>query len=462
VDCIIKGGTIVTASDIFQSDIQVKDGCIHGITSHTDGIINPAVNVIDATGCYVMPGGIDAHVHIEYPLKGFFSNDDFYSGTIAAAAGGTTTVLVMLPPPPQDVSLSANIEAWQRKAADQAVVDYSFHQTVHHLNENVLNEIVSLIRQGYPSYKAFLGSDIAVDDYNLLQLMETIQCHHGQLLINGGNAGMEKFVTGLFSAKEKSDIRNYHLNRPEMIEAEGFSRAVKLAAILKLPFYAVHISCYRAFQEIVRGREWGVPIIAETCPQYLVLSDDKYYLANEEGIKFTLNPPLRDASNHEPLWRALGEGTIQVAASDHCPFRFHGEKDSSKKDFTLIPNGLPGVETRMILMYNEGVLKDRITLNQFVAMNSTIPAKTFGLYPHKGSITVGADADLVIMDPNATGVISSVNLHHKVDYTPYEGYDYRGLIKYTMVRGNLIYENNKISGDAGYGKFITRFGSLGI
>jgi dihydropyrimidinase len=454
MEFLIKGGTIVSAARSQEADVYVKNGLIMALGS---GIPRPGdqTGVIDARGCYVLPGGVDVHVHLAYPLKGFRTADDFLTGTVAAAAGGTTTIVNMLPPPGQ-TSLRASVEKWREEAEKQAVVDYCFHQIINRTDAETSREVKALIRDGFPSFKVFLGTDNAIDDGHLLRLMETLRDNCGQLLVSAGNLAMEAYAAERLKQSGRNRVGHYHLSRPELAEIEGTGRAVRLAALINIPLYLVHVSLFEAFQEIQRGREQGVSITAETCPQYLLLSRENYLFPEEEAVKYTVNPPLRGREQHERLWGVVGEGRIQVVSSDHCPFNARGQKDIGKEDFSVIPNGLPGIETRIPLLFSEGVAKGRITLNRFVDAVATAPARACGLYPQKGCLEVGSDADLVILDPDAPGVASASGLNQQVDYCPYDCFPLSGFPRLTMVRGRIVFADNHLLVEPGYGRFLPR------
>ncbi|MCL4439932.1 MAG: dihydropyrimidinase [Firmicutes bacterium] len=451
---LIKGGTIVLDGDSYCADVYVKNDKICAIGNDLDENADQNLTVIDARGCFVLPGGVDVHVHLDYPLKGTRTADGFFAGTSAAAAGGTTTIIAMIPPPEDDRTLRQTLEMWKDKARNEAVVDYSFHLIVKQADTETLREIPSLHREGFTSFKVFLGTSNAVPDHMLLQLMQVVKDCGGQLLVSAGNIAIENFAEGYLRSQGKLTVRHYPRSRPETAEVEGTARAIRMGGLIGLPLYFVHVSCAQALEEIRVGRQKGIQIIAETCPQYLMLSSKCY--TEEDAGKYVLNPPLREADNQSYLWKAIKEGDIQVIASDHCSFNFRGQKDCSDNDFTLIPNGLPGLETRLLLIYNEGIGKGRINLNKFVELVSTGPAKAFGLYPRKGIIAVGSDADIVLWDPSVKRTIDTDNLTQSVDYTPYEGFKVIGSPKLTMIRGEVVFSENNFMGRKGYGRLIPR------
>ncbi|MFA5852817.1 MAG: dihydropyrimidinase [Spirochaetales bacterium] len=458
---LVCGGTVVAATGIIETDILIDGGTIAGIGDFSalrNGATDANLEIIDAQGCIVVPGGVDAHTHIGFPLKGFISNDDYWSGTCSAVAGGTTTIAVFLPPPRSGESMVDAIRK-ERMAGDAEVLaDYCFQQTLSDASEATLAAINALVAEGYPGFKVFLGSDIAMSDFDTLRIMRTLKDCGGQLLVNGGNPGMERFATNAFSVAERADLANYGRNRPEIIEAEGLSRAAFLARFAGISIYAVHVSSASALAEIKKARAEGCNITAETCPHYLILSDEKYAAYGPEALRFTLNPPLRGPFNLEPLWKGLADGALDIVSSDHCPFNILGQKDQASSDFMKIPNGLPGIEPRLPLLYSEGVRGNRLSLRRFVEVTSTNPAKYLGLYPSKGEIAPGSDADLVVIDPEANGVFSRSTLLQRNDYTPYEGIRRRGAIRTTLVRGSIVYKAGRgIVGHKGQGMYLPRF-----
>jgi len=462
---LIRGGTVVAGSGILETDILIDGGAIAGIGDFRAlrvGAPEADLEIIDAQGCIVVPGGVDAHTHIGFPLKGFISNDDYWSGTCSAVAGGTTTIAVFLPPPPSGESLADALHKARESGDAEALADYCFQQTLADASDATLAAIRALVAEGYPGFKVFLGSDIAMSDFNALRIMRTLKDCGGQLLVNGGNPGMERFVTEAFSAEERANLANYGRNRPEIIEAEGLSRAAFLARLAGIPIYAVHVSSALALAEIGKARAEGCDITAETCPHYLILSEEKYAAGGAEALKFTLNPPLRSRLNFEPLWKGLADGALDIVASDHCPFNIIGQKDQASSDFMRIPNGLPGIEPRLPLLYSEGVRGHRLSLRRFVEVTSTNPAKYLGLYPRKGEIAPGSDADLVLIDPEAKGLFSRSTLHQRNDYTPYEGIKRQGAIRMTLIRGSIVYEAGRgIVGRKGQGRYLPRFPASG-
>lgn len=452
-DLVIKGGTIVTAADVFLGDIAIKDGKIAAIGQD---LADYAAEMIDAEGKYLFPGGIDVHTHLDMPFGGTVASDDFYTGTVAAACGGTTTVV--------DFAIQGNgqtlaeaIDAWHQKADGKAVIDYGFHIAVTFLNDTILAEMAEMINKGYPSFKLFMTYDgLRVNDDVLMKALIKTRDHGGLVCVHAENYYIIDYLVKEFLAAGKIEPKYHALSRPPLAEGEATGRAVKLAELVKAPLYIVHLSCKEALAEVARARDDGSPIMAETCPQYLLLSYDNYEEPDFQGAKYVMSPPLRPKENQPVLWNALARGNLQVVATDHCPFNFKGQKDMGREFFGKIPNGAPGIEARMVLLYSYGVGQGKLTLSRFVEITATNPAKIFGLYPEKGTIAVGSDADIVVFDPELEKIITHGILHENVDYTPYEGFKVKGFPVATIARGKVIVENGRFVGKQGAGQFLKR------
>jgi len=450
---VIKNGTIVTASDSYHADIGIKDGKIAVIAKN---LVADNAEIIDAQNKYVFPGGIDVHTHLDLPVSGTFSKDDFATGTIAAACGGTTTVIDFCT---QDKGKSLNdaLDVWHAKAQGKAVIDYGFHVAITDMSKEVLTEMQDVIRQGCPSFKLYMTyADIRMEDDAILKDLLQIREHNGLICVHAENHWVIQYLVNKFIAEGKVEPIYHALSRPPLVEAEATGRAIKLAQIADAPLYIVHLTCQESLQEVVRARECGSKIMAETCPQYLLLSEENYRAPNFEGAKYVISPPLRPKENQEKLWRALAGNQLQVISTDHCPFDFNGQKDRGRDSFAKIPGGVAGIEARMALIFDRGVNAGKITVNRFVELTATNPAKIFGLYPQKGSIIVGGDADLVVFDPLLTKTISKAILHENVDYTPYEGFKVTGYPTLTMSRGKIIVKDGNFVGQKGAGQFVKR------
>ncbi|MCL4514520.1 MAG: dihydropyrimidinase [Firmicutes bacterium] len=454
MDYLIRGGLVTSSAGQFAADIHVSQGVIKAIDRNLAAELTGKTRIIPAEGKYVFPGGIDAHVHFGANSRGFTSADDYVSGGVAAAAGGTTTIIDMVPQR-RGISLGKGLDQWREKACD-AVVDYSLHPIVSDVTPVVLDELPSIIADGYSSLKVFLGTnDKQIDDYALLSILEVAGKFGAPVLISAGNSRVEKYFTARLIKDGKSAVEYFPRSRPNAGEVEGTFRAIHLAELVGAPIYFTHVSCGEALEQIAVARARGLSVFGETCPHYLLLSSDRYRLPNLEAAKFVVNPPLREACEQAKLWSGLGTGVLQVVSSDHCPFKFAGQK-ALGRTFEEIPTGLPGIETRLTLLYSFGVGTGKLSLGRFVDLVAEMPAKLFGLYPKKGKLAVGADADLIVFDPEERVELSPAVLHQNIDYSPYEGLELRGYPVLTMLRGEVIVERGKFLGRLGYGRFVPR------
>lgn len=452
-DLIIKGGQIVTASDVYAADVAIRDGKIVLVGRELNF---PTKRIVDATGKYLLPGGIDVHTHLDMPFGGTMSSDDFATGTIAAACGGTTTV-VDYAIQGKGQSLEETTGIWHKKALGKAVIDYSFHIAITDMNEEILAEMPDIIQAGYSSFKLFMTYDnLRVNDDTLIKALTIGRDHGGLVCVHAENYYVIDYLVKKFLSENKTEPIYHALSRPPIAESEATGRAIKMAELVGAPLYIVHLSCKESLAEVLRAREAGLPVMAETCPQYLLLSEENYHEPNFNGAKYVMSPPLRTRDNNEILWQALAQGELQVVATDHCPFFFKGQKEMGRDFFGKIPNGAPGIETRMPLLYGVGVAEQKISLQKMVEVSATNPAKIFGMYPNKGTITIGADADIVVFDPDKDMIIRKKILHENVDYTPYDGIRVKGYPIMTIAGGEIIVENGKFIGQMGAGKFIKR------
>jgi dihydropyrimidinase len=452
-DLVIKRGTIVTASDVFKADVAVKDGIIEALGQDIKG---DGADIIDAQDKYVFPGGIDVHTHLEMPFGGTLSSDDFETGTIAAACGGTTTIIDFAIQA-KGQSLEEAAKTWHKKADGKSVIDYGFHIAITDMNESILNEMPKAIKNGYSSFKLFMTYDgLRVNDDVLLKALIMAKENGGLICVHAENYYIIDYLVKKFYKEGKIEPKYHAFSRPMMAEAEAVSRAIKIANFVDAPLYIVHLSCKDSLIEVSKVRDKGFSIMAETCPQYLLLSDEKYEEPDFMGAKYVMSPPLRPKENLKFLWDGLAQGKLQVVSTDHCPFFLKGQKDLGREFFGKIPNGAPGLEARMALIYSYGVGMGKLSIQRFVEVTATNPAKIFGLYPSKGSIAVGSDADIVIFDPNIKKVITKSKLHENVDYTPYEGFEVTGYPVTTILRGNIIVENGNFIGEKGFGSFLKR------
>ena len=451
---LIKNGTVVTASDLYKGDVLVEDEKITVIGTSLDMHVD---KTIDAAGKYVLPGGIDVHTHMDMPFGGTTSADDFESGTVAAAFGGTTAI-VDFAIQYRGQTLHHAMETWAQKAEGKAVIDYGFHMIITELNDQVEGEMDALVRQGITSFKLFMAYPgvFMLDDASIFKALLRTGKNGGTICMHAENGGVIDVLVQRALAEGMTAPKYHALTRPARAEAEATHRAIALAEIADVPIYIVHLSAAEALEMVTEARDRGLPAFAETCPQYLFLSYDNYDEPGFDGAKYVMSPPLREQAKQSALWRGLAYNDLQCISTDHCPFCMKEQKELGRNDFSKIPNGAPGVETRMSLVYDGGVRTGRITLNRFVELTSTSPAKIFGLFPRKGTIAPGSDADIVVFDPNRKLTLSAKTLHMKVDYNPYEGREVTGATDTVLSRGRVVIENGAFVGRKGGGSFLRR------
>ena len=454
---LIRNGHIVTAVDSYIADILIDGATVALIGKDLEKIVGALDKTIDATHKLVIPGGIDPHTHMDLPFGGTSSSDDFETGTRAAAVGGTTTIIDFAVQY-HGQSLNEALDVWFAKAEGKAAIDYGFHMIVTDLPDHRLPELKSLINQGVSSFKMFMAYPgiFLVDDGTIFKAMTAAGEAGGLICMHAENGVVIDVLVKRALAEGKTAPKYHALTRPTRAEAEGVHRAIAIAEMAHSPVYIVHLSCYDALREVQAARDMGLPAFAETCPQYLFLDDTYYEQEGFEGAKYVMTPPLRDKSNQEQLWKGLRGNDLQVISTDHCPFCFKEQKELGRDDFTKIPNGGPGVEHRMSLIYDGGVVQKRISLNRFVELTSTAAAKIFGLFPKKGTIAVGSDADIVIFDPNREQTISAKTHHMRVDYSAYEGRKVQGIVDTVLSRGKVVVESGAFKGKAGDGQFLRR------
>ena len=454
-DTLIRNGTIVTATDTYLGDVGILDGRIAAIGK--DLPVENAKNVIEARGRYVMPGGIDVHTHLDMPFGGTMSADDFESGTVAAAFGGTTT-LIDFAIQYKGQTLRQAYETWMKKADGKAVIDYAFHCIITELADAQLDEMKALVREGIPTFKLFMAYPgvFMLDDASIFRAMTAAANSGGMICMHAENGGVIDVLVQRALAEGKRAPKYHALTRPTTAEAEATSRAIALAEIAGAPVYIVHLSCNDALEKVREARDRGLPTYAETCPQYLYLSLENMDAPGFEGAKYVFTPPLREKWHQEKLWQGLAKDDLQVVSTDHCPFCYKEQKELGKNDFTKIPNGGPGIEHRLSLVYSGGVHGKRFSMNRFVQLVSTAPAKLFGLYPRKGTVAVGSDADLIVFDANEEQTISVKTHHMRVDYSMFEGIRVKGIPKTVLSRGRTIVDNGRFTGKPGAGEFIKR------
>jgi dihydropyrimidinase len=452
---LIANGTIVTADGSYPADVLVDGETIAQIGTSLGESAN-ADETIDAEGRYVIPGGIDVHTHMELPFGGTFAKDTFETGTRAAAFGGTTTI-VDFAVQSRGKSLREGLDAWHAKAEGNAVADYGFHMIMSDVNDDTLREMDQLVSEGVPDFKLFTAYPgvFFSDDGAIFRAMQQTGRNGGLIMMHAENGPAIDIVAADLVAEGKTDPLYHGIARYPVFEGEATNRVIRLAEAAQVPVYIVHLSARDALNAIRDARDRGSQAFAETCPQYLFLSLDD--LGNGfEGAKFVCSPPLRSADHQDELWTGLVKDDLQVVSTDHCPFDFHGQKELGMGDFRKIPNGLPGVEDRMDLLHDGGVVGGKLTKERWVEVSSTAPAKLFGMYPRKGAVAVGSDADLVIYDPNREHTISARTHHMDVDYSCYEGRSVQGGSDIVLSRGSVIVRDGEFTGKKGAGQFIKR------
>jgi dihydropyrimidinase len=455
---LIKNGTVVTASDTFAADVWIEDSVISALTHPAHPPEGwTADYTIDAKGKYVMPGGIDAHTHMDMPFGGTSSSDDFETGTLAAAHGGTTTI-VDFAIQNKGKTLREGLDTWHAKAEGKGAIDYAFHMIFTDVNKDTLDEMPGIVNEGVTSFKMFMAYPgvFYVDDGQIFRAMQKARDLSALVCMHAENGIVLDVLIEQAIARGETAPKFHSLTRPQIAEAEGTHRALCLAEMAGCPLYLVHLSAPRALDKVLEARDRGLPAFAETCPQYLFCSLDDLAKPDFEGAKYVCTPPLRPREMQEDLWRGLKTNDLQVVSTDHCPFCMKGQKDLGMGNFSKIPNGMPGVETRLYLLWDGGVRTGRISMNRFVEITSSAPAKIFGLYPHKGTVAVGADADLLVWDPDAVHTLDHANMHMRVDYSPYEGREVVGKPTHVLSRGKVVVENGQYKGKKGDGRFVKR------
>lgn len=450
---LIKNGRIVTAVDDYTADIFIENGTVAVIGRTLD---MEADTVIDATGKIVIPGGIDPHTHMELPFGGTQSSDDFFTGTRAAAFGGTTTIIDFAVQNKGE-SLIQGVDNWHKKAEGKCAIDYGFHLITTEFEDKHTEEMYTVMDEGITSFKLFMAYPgvFLADDATIFRAMSAAGARGGLICMHAENGIVINEIIKRFIADGRTAPKYHALTRPTIAEAEGVHRAIAIAEMAESPVYIVHLSCKDALDQVRQARDRGIPAFAETCPQYLFHSIEDYG-DGWEGAKFVMTPPLREKHNHAELWKGLKMDDLQVISTDHCPFCMKEQKELGAADFSKIPNGAPGVENRMSLIYNGGVVENRISLNRFVELTSTAAAKMFGLFPKKGTIAVGSDADIVIFDPEKEHTFGVEHEHMNVDYSSYEGWKVKGKVETVLSRGRVIIENGEHRGKAGDGQFLKR------
>jgi dihydropyrimidinase len=451
----IRGGTLVTAADTCRADVLIDGERIVAIGENVEA---DGAEVIDASGCYVFPGGVDPHTHLDMPFGGTITADDFETGTRAAAFGGTTSIIDFCLTRKGE-SLQDAIAVWHEKARGKAVIDYGFHLMIAEANDQVLEELESVVRtEGITSLKVFMAykNVLQADDETLFKTLVRAKELGALVQVHAENGDVIDYLTKQALANGQTDPIYHALTRPPEAEGEATGRAAALTALAGSQLYVVHVSCADAVRRIAEAREKGWDVYGETCPQYLALDISALEKPDFEGAKYVWSPPLREKWNQDVLWNALKNGILQTVGSDQCSFNFRGQKELGHGDFTKIPNGGPLIEDRVSILYSEGVHAGRISLNQFVDVVSTKAAKLFGMYPRKGTIAVGSDADIVIFHPHAKRTISAETHHMNVDYNPFEGKEVYGEVISVLSRGEFVIRDKQFVGQPGAGTFIKR------
>ena len=452
---VLKGGTIVTAVDEYQADVRIEGERVvaigHDITQAADQMIN-------VDGCLILPGGIDPHTHFDLPAGDIVTSDDFLSGSKAAVLGGTTTILDFATQFKGE-TLKTGLKNWHAKADGTCYVDFGFHMAITDWNDRVAQEMVDLVHQeGVPSFKLYMAykNILQVDDGALLQALRQAGECGALVCVHCENGDVIDYLVKDARAQGKTTPEYHPLTRPPGVEEEATSRVIKLAQLADAPLYIVHLTCKGALQAVGEAKLKGLNVYAETCPQYLLLDDSYYRLEGFNGAKYVISPPLRSLGHQEELWSGLQTGVLDTIATDHCAFNYRGQKDLGLSDFSKIPSGAPGVETRMGLLYTYGVMTGKLTLNEFVALTSTNAAKLFGLFPRKGTIAPGSDADLVVWDPRVSSIITVETLHQQVDYTPYEGFNQKGQAIHVFLRGQQVVKDGQLQVSRPTGIYLSR------
>ncbi|HYK66390.1 MAG TPA: dihydropyrimidinase [Streptosporangiaceae bacterium] len=453
---LISGGTVVSATGAKPADVLIAGERIAAVTEPGFSAAASGAQVIDASGKYVLPGGVDVHTHMEMPFGGTFSSDTFETGTRAAAWGGTTTIIDFAVQP-KGTSLLAALDTWHGKADGNCAIDYGFHMIVSDVNETTLKEMAACVDAGVTSFKMFMaypGVFYATDGEILLAMQQAARIGALTMMHAENGIAIDQLVAQALAAGHTEPV-HHGMTRPAELEAEATGRAITLAGVTGAPLYIVHLSATQALAAVAEARDAGQQVFAETCPQYLYLSLDDLARPGFEGAKYVCSPPLRPREHQDTLWRGLRANDLSVVSTDHCPFCFADQKELGRGDFAKIPNGIPGVEHRMDLLH-QGVVAGQLTLSRWVEVASTTPARMFGLYPRKGVLAPGSDADIVIYDPAAGQVLSATSHHMNVDYSAYEGMHVTGRVDTVLSRGTVLVEAGEYRGAPGHGSFLAR------
>lgn len=454
---ILHGGTIVTNKDVLKADVLIENG---KITNLGNDIKEVNHEIIDVKGCYIFPGGIDPHTHFDLESANTVTADDFASGTKAAIMGGTTTILDFATQE-KGKTLKEASKVWHEKADNKSYCNYGFHMAIIDWNEDIAKEMEDMINEGITSFKMYMAytNTLKVNDGAIYEALEKSKEIGGLIGFHCENGEIIDLLVQRAIRNGNTEPKYHPLTRIDMVEKEAIERLINIAEMTDAPVYVVHLSTKKGLEAIKEGRKRGVKVYTETCPQYLLLNDKCYEGTKEDefnGAKFVMSPPLRKEYDKEALWEALINGDIEITSTDHCSFNYKGQKELGRGDFSKIPNGAPGVEHRMALLYTYGVAKGRISLNKFVEITSTNAAKIFGMYPEKGTIQIGSDADILVWDPDYEGIITYKEQYQNVDYTPYEGFKQIGRVKHVFLNGEKIVFDGHILLDEPKGKYVYR------
>lgn len=454
---ILQGGVIVTDKDRLKADILIENGKVTDINREIK--INDH-EVIEVGGCIIFPGGIDPHTHFDLDVGSTVTADDFASGTKAALMGGTTTIIDFAT---QDKgkTLKEALEVWHRKAHNKAYCNYGFHMAITHWNKNTACEMDDMKREGITSFKMYMAykNTLQIDDAAIYEALEKSKEIGALIGFHCENGDIINLLVRRAVSEGKVEPKYHAVTRPAALEKEAITRVLNIAEMLDTSVYVVHLSSKEGLRAIKEARSRGVKVFTETCPQYLLLNDKCYENFNGDefnGAKYVMSPPLRKEEDEEVLWEALEKGEVDITATDHCSFNYKGQKELGRDDFSRIPNGVPGVEHRMVLLYTYGVSAGKISLNKYVEVTSTKAAKIFGMYPQKGTIEIGSDGDIVVWEPEAEGVITAVKQYQNVDYTPYEGFKLKGRVKHVFLNGEQVVRNGNFIEGNPKGKYIYR------
>ncbi|WP_181767745.1 dihydropyrimidinase [Streptomyces albidus (ex Kaewkla and Franco 2022)] len=455
---VVRGGLVITAADETHADLLIEDGRIAAVAATGSTVAEgwSAERTIDATGKYVIPGGVDAHTHMDFPFGGTFSSDDFESGTRAAAWGGTTTI-VDFAVQTKGHALREGLDRWHAKADSKCAIDYAFHMILSDVNQGTLKEMDMLVEEGITSFKLFMAYPgvFYSDDGQILRAMQRTAANGGLVMMHAENGIAIDVLVEQALAEGRTDPRYHGEVRKALLEAEATHRAIQLARVAGSPLYVVHVSAEEAVAELASARDKGLPVFGETCPQYLFLSTDNLAEPDFGGAKYVCSTPLRPREHQAALWRGLRTNDLQVVSTDHCPFCFVGQKELGRGDFSKIPNGMPGVEHRMDLLH-QAVVDGHISRRRWIEIACATPARMFGLYPKKGNLQPGSDADVVIYDPQAEQTLSVETHHMNVDYSAYEGKQLTGQVETVLSRGETVIDRRTYAGRAGHGQYTPR------